>query len=145
VFVTIASVYGLVKWFCYSLGARTNFVCRFLKANEIRYNPSSSSSLSSTGLDHDESIPVKRLDEFVQSYCRQDGILLLRLMKKNTNNVIAGEVICALWENWKGLAQVRFNASSADSDNGGQVMGLGVKHPLKQLDIGEVNEKLLSP
>jgi len=142
-FVAIASIYGLIKWLYYfSNGARTNFVCRFLKANEIRYF-TSSSSLSSTGVSStDEPMPIKRLEEFVQSYCRQDGILLLRLMKKNTNNVIAGEIICALWDNWKGMPQIRFNASS-DLDNGGQIIGLGVKHPLKQMEMSEANEKLL--
>jgi hypothetical protein len=82
---------------------------------------------------------MKRLEDFVNNYCRQDGLLLLRIIKKNTNHVIAGEVICALWDNWKVMPHIRFNASS-DSDN-----GLGVKNSLKQNGVGEVNEKLLTP
>jgi hypothetical protein len=144
--VALASIYGLIKWLYYfTVDARTNFICRFLNANEIRYQSSSSllSADMNSSLDHDDRMPMKRLEEFVENYCRQDGLLLLRLMKKNTNNVIAGELICALWDHWKDLPHIRFNASS-DSDNGGQIIGLGVKNPLKQIRGAEVNEKLLS-
>jgi len=142
-FVAIASIYGLAKWFYYfTTNARTNFIQRFLQANEIRYYSSSTPSSLSRNSQHDDQTPIKRLEDFVNHYCRQDGLLLLRIIKKNTNNVIAGEVICALWDNWKVMPQIRYNASS-DSDNGGQIIGLGVKSPLKQLDVGEVNEKLL--
>jgi hypothetical protein len=145
-FIAAASIYGLIKWLYYfTINARLNFVSRFLKANEIRYY---SSSLSTTGIsstiDPDDQTPIKRLEDFVNCYCRQDGLLLLRIIKKNTNNVIAGEVICALWENWKVMPQIRFNASP-ESDNGGQIIGLGVKSPLKQNGMSDVNEKLLPP
>ncbi len=147
-FVAAASIYGLIKWlFYFSSTARTNFIRRFLKANAIPYfstsNSSSTTGIGSTTDQHDQA-PIKRLDEFVNSYCRQDGLLLLRIVKKNTNNVIAGEVICALWDNWKIMPQIRFNASP-ESDNGGQIIGVGVKSPLKLNGAGEGNEKLLPP
>ncbi len=144
-FVAAASIYGLIKWFYYfSSTARKNFVQRFLKANDIPHDTSSTSS-STTGIaSSNDQAPVKRIDDFVDNYCRQDGLLLLRIVKKNTNNVIAGEVICALWDNWKIMPQIRFNASP-ESDNGGQIIGLGVKSPLKQNGAGEGNEKLLPP
>ena len=143
-FVAIASIYGLVKWFYYfTSSARMNFVGRFLQANEIRYSKTSSPRLMLKD-EHDDHTPTKRLEDFVENYCRQDGLLLLRIIKKNTNSVIAGEVICALWNNWKVLPQIRFN-TSLESDNGGQIIGLGVKTPLKQNNLGEVNEKLLPP
>jgi hypothetical protein len=141
IFVSIASIYGLIKWFFYfSSNARINFVQRFLQANSIRYYKSSTPS----SCDTDDHLPIKRLEDFVHNYCRQDGLLLLRIIKKNTNHVIAGEVICALWDNWKITPSIRFNASS-DSDNGGQMIGLGVRSPMKQNGMGEVNEKLLTP
>lgn len=115
-----------------------------MKANEVPYySPSTSSSTTGIGStsDHDQA-PVKRIDDFVKNYCRQDGLLLLRIVKKNTNNVIAGEVLCALWNNWRTMPQIRFNASP-ESDNGGQIIGLGVKSPLKPAREGD--EKLLSP
>lgn len=147
-FVAAASIYGLVKWLYYfTSSARKHFIGRFLDANEVRYYTSSTTS-STTGIgstnDQDDRTPLKHLDEFVNKYCRQDGLLLLRIVKKNTNNVIAGEVICALWNNWKAMPQIRFNASP-ESDNGGQIIGLGVKSPLKQDGTGDGNEKLLPP
>jgi len=145
-FVAIASIYGLIKWLYYfSLTARTNFIRKFLKANDIPHEISSTSSSSTrigSNNSHQGETRTKRIDEFVTGYCRQDGLLLLRIVKKNTNNVIAGEVICALWDNWKIMPKIRFN-NSQESDNGGQIIGLGVKSPLKQNGIGEGNEKLL--
>lgn len=89
-------------------------------------------------------MPIKNLEDFVDNYCRQDGLLLLRIIKINTNSVIAGEVICALWDNWKVLPQIRYNPSLG-SDNCGEIIGLGMKSALKQRDVGDVNEKLLPP
>jgi hypothetical protein len=95
-------------------------------------------------MDHHDQMPIKRLEEFVDNYCRQDGLLLLRIIKKNTNNVIAGEVVCSLWDNWKAMPQIRFNGL-LESENGGQNIALGVKSPMKRNGVSEGNEKLLSP
>ncbi|CAF1074304.1 unnamed protein product [Rotaria sordida] len=144
-FIAITSIYGLIKWLYYfTPGARINFIGRFLNANNIEYCKTSTSSSTMGIHSSDDQAPIKRLEEFVENYCRQDGLLLLRIIKKNTNNVIAGEVICALWNNWKRMPQIRSNASS-ESDNGGQIIGLGVKGSLKQNGAGEGNEKLLPP
>jgi len=59
------------------------------------------------------------------------------VLLKNTNNVIAGEVICALWDNWKIIPRIRL------SDNGNRRMGLDNESSLKQKNLDEVNEKLL--
>jgi len=42
------------------------------------------------------------------------------------------------------MPKVRY-ANSPESDNGGQIIGLGVKNSSKQNGAGEGNEKLLSP
>jgi hypothetical protein len=140
-FVAAASVYGLIKWFYYfTTNSRRNFIQRYLQANEIRYCKSSMTVISSNSEQDEPTTPKKHLEDFVENYCRQDGLLLLRIIKKNTNNVIAGEIICALWDNWKVMPQIRFNKS----DNGGRIMGLGGESPLKQKEINEVHEKLLA-
>lgn len=131
------------------MGSRTKFIEGYLQANEIRYySTSTPSSLSTTGTgstsDNDDQVPIKRLDNFIDHYCRQDGLLLLRIIQKNTNNVIAGEVICALWDNWKMMPKIHFN-SSLESTHCGQMLSLAMKNPLKQRDAGEANEKLLPP
>jgi len=66
---------------------------------------------------------------------------LLRIVKKNTNNVIAGEVICALWNNWKVQPQIRYNTPDSDNGNGGQLMGLGVNNINQMGGGGEGGEK----
>ena len=39
--------------------------------------------------------------EFCEDYLRQDGIFVLRLIAKNTNDVVVGEIIQAMWEFYK--------------------------------------------
>lgn len=39
--------------------------------------------------------------QFVNEYLRQDGVFALRLMAKNTNDVITAEIIGALYEYFK--------------------------------------------
>ncbi|CAF0862236.1 unnamed protein product [Didymodactylos carnosus] len=133
-FVAAASTYGLIKWLYYFTSkSRRDFIQRFLRANDIHYNDSLNQTLNS------HPSPAKRLDDFINNYCRQDGILLLRIIKKNTNNVIAGEVICALWDNWKIYPQFRSN-TTPESDSGIMTIGVhgsgegGNDHPtMKQL------------
>jgi len=127
----------LIKWlFYFTENARTNFVQRFLEANDIRFYKSSKSIMSSNG-NHDDDLPRKYLNDFIEHYCRQDGLLLLRIIKKNTNNVIAGEIICALWDNWKVTPQISLR------DNNMRITDFGGDSPLKPKDLGDVNEKLL--
>ncbi len=65
-FVSIASIYGLVKCFHYfTLTSRKNFIRRFLKANKVDYY-----SEKATHFD------TEMLGSFVDKYCRQDGVLV---------------------------------------------------------------------
>ena len=43
----------------------------------------------------------KRLRRFVGEYLRPDGVLVLRLMALNTNEIVVAEVIAELWEYYK--------------------------------------------
>ncbi|CAF0807425.1 unnamed protein product [Adineta steineri] len=101
-FVSIGSIYGLIKWFRYfTLKSRKNFIRRYLKANGIDYHSR-----------HTANYDNEMLRTFVDSYCRQDGILLLRIITANMNNVIVGELICALWDNWQKQRQIRIDTLS---------------------------------
>ena len=42
-------------------------------------------------------------------------VLRLRLVAENTNKVIAGELICSLWENWRTQREARFPISPSPS------------------------------
>ncbi|CAF0781405.1 unnamed protein product [Brachionus calyciflorus] len=94
------SLYSVMVWlYCFSSSSRISFVKRYLKVNDrLGYstNHHSSSASSSTTL-----IDNKILDAFVYEYLKQDGIFLLRIVKKNTNDIVVGELVCALWDNFK--------------------------------------------
>jgi len=76
-FVAAASIYGLIKWFYYfTTNARNNFIKRYLKANEIGY------FVRSNNERNEQTTSRKHLEDFVENYCRQDGLLLLRIIKK---------------------------------------------------------------
>lgn len=65
-FVSIASVYGLIKWVLYfNLRSNKNFLRHYLKTNGVDYY-----SDGVTQLD------PELLRTFTESYCRQDGMLL---------------------------------------------------------------------
>ena len=66
-FVSLASIYGLIKCFHYfTLKSRKNFIRRFLKANGIEYYSETSAHFPNNEV----------LRTFVDRYCRQDGVLL---------------------------------------------------------------------
>jgi len=103
-FVAITSIYGLLKWFYYfTLSARKSFIRYFLKVNAIDY--------------YSETADNNSLKGFVDKYCRQDGILLLRIVAANTNQVMAGELICTLWNNWKIRRQIHIDTMIRHNDN----------------------------
>ena len=47
------------------------------------------------------SIDAKIFDAFLFEYLKSDGVFLLRIVKKNTNDIVVGELVCALWDNFK--------------------------------------------
>ncbi|CAF1074323.1 unnamed protein product [Rotaria sordida] len=106
-FVSIISIYGLVKWLYYfTLKSRKNFIRRFLKVNRIDYY-----------LENPTRFETEMLPTFVDRYCRQDGILLLRIVNANMNDVLVGELICALWDHWQKQRQIRINNLPQCSNN----------------------------
>ena len=76
------------------------FIKRYLKVNDrlggfVNDHHSSSSTTSSSIVD------LKILDAFLYEYLRQDGVFLLRIVKKNSNDIVVGDLVCALWDNFK--------------------------------------------
>jgi hypothetical protein len=49
-----------------------------------------------------EKIDKKMFKTFGDHCLKQDVILVLRLIEKNSNQVIMGEIISVLWEHFKG-------------------------------------------
>jgi len=98
--VAALSVYSMLVWICtFTTSARMCFVKRYLKVNDrlgyVAHHHHSSTSSSSTLIDG------KVLDAFLYEYLRADGVFLLHLVKKNSNDIVTGELVCALWDNFK--------------------------------------------
>lgn len=99
--VASCSLYSVFIWlYSYTSSSRMSFVKRYLKVNDrlgyVAHHHHGSSASSSTTL-----IDGKLLDSFVFEYLKQDGVFLLRIVKKNTNDIVVGELVCALWDNFK--------------------------------------------
>jgi hypothetical protein len=95
-----------------------------LKANGIEYYSENATHFN-----------TEMLRTFVDRYCRQDGVLLsveiklilcfsycsvifrLRIITANMNNVIVGELICALWDHWQTQQQTRINTISQHTNH----------------------------
>lgn len=87
VYVTIASIYGFFLWIWYSLHInRVSFIKKYLKLMD---------RLSREKFDR------KMFRTFTEQYLRQDGILVIRLIGKNSNQVVMAEVMSALWDSFK--------------------------------------------
>ena len=43
----------------------------------------------------------KLAEKFAQMYLRQDGIFVLKLVAKNSTEIVVADIIAALWENYK--------------------------------------------
>ncbi len=42
-------------------------------------------------------------------------MFLLRIVKKNTNDIVVGELVCALWDNFKKYPRFAIQANNDDS------------------------------
>ena len=43
----------------------------------------------------------EKIDKFVTKYLRRDGLFILRLVSKNSSDLIAAELLCGLWDHYK--------------------------------------------
>lgn len=91
--VAALSVYSFFVWFFnFTSSSRTQFVRRYLRFNDrLPYNHTSSGNI----------IDTKMFEAFIFEYLRQDGVFLLRIVKKNANDLVVGELISALWDQFK--------------------------------------------
>ena len=99
--VAAMSVYSMFTWlFTFTSSSRMSFIKRYLKVNDrlgyVSHHHSGSTTSSSSHL-----IDSKILDAFLYEYLKHDGVFLLRIVKKNSNDIVTGELVCALWDNFK--------------------------------------------
>ena len=92
VIVSALSVYSFFVWFFnFTSSSRSSFVRRYLRMSD-RY-----SALATTAHTSD----TKLFHAFVFEYLKQDGVFLLRIIKKNSNDLVVSELVSALWEAFK--------------------------------------------
>ena len=85
VFLGLVNILSLISWLWILFTTnRRGFIKKYLKVFE-KYQK---------GEDRD------RLTAFCDKYLRQDGHFVLRMIGKNTNEVVVGEMIAALWEHF---------------------------------------------
>ena len=60
-------------------------------------------------LKQDESV-----DKFVKHFLRRDGLFLIRMVAKNSSDIIAAEIICGLWEHYKDNIRIIERLESRD-------------------------------
>ena len=97
--VAAMSVYSLFVWLCtFTSSSRISFIKRYLKINDrLGYASHHSSSITSSST----AVDAKAFDAFLFEYLKHDGVFLLRIVKKNTNDIVVGELVCALWDHFK--------------------------------------------
>jgi hypothetical protein len=83
-FVGLASMYSFFIWlFTFHSASRLRFIGRYINVNLKVLNEK------------------KMLNNFLYNYISADIVFLLRLVKKNTNEIVVSELVSALWENFK--------------------------------------------
>jgi len=86
-YVALASIFGVFLWIWYALPFnRVSFLKKYLKLMD-RYSR--------------DKIDKKMFKTFGDHCLKQDVIIVLRLIGKNTNQVIMGEIISVLWDHFK--------------------------------------------
>ncbi len=69
---------------------------------------------SSTTTSSSTTIDAKIFDAFLFEYLKHDGVFLLRIVKKNTNDIVVGELVCALWDHFKRYPRFAMQSNHAD-------------------------------
>lgn len=89
VFVAVATCFSLARWTC-AVGfrcTRTWYVRKHLKVMD-RYN-------------RDNDRDNKLVTKFVESYLRHDGVFVLKLVAKNSTDLVVADIVASLWDNYR--------------------------------------------
>ena len=98
VFVTAASTGSFLLWLWRALYMKAQ--ANYLKARLIAMDK----------LDENKKEYVR---PFVHNYLRRDGVFLIRLVAKNSSDIIAAELICGLWDQYIGTRLSREQSNNA--------------------------------
>lgn len=102
VFVAMATCLSLTRW-VWAVGfrfTRTWYVRKHLKVMD-KFNRDN---------DRDNKMAVK----FAESYLRQDGIFVLKLVAKNSTDLVVADIVASLWDNYRNKPPVRSGDTGYD-------------------------------
>ncbi|XP_067940722.1 innexin unc-9-like [Watersipora subatra] len=98
VFLAAASVLGFVLWLFTALNSvNRTFVRKYLTIM---------GRLQKDDYNQDD------INEFMNGYLRLDGVFCMRLILKNTNDAIGGEIMAALWDQWLQTRKPRYEPTT---------------------------------
>lgn len=107
VFVSILNCYSLTNWMWHMLfpTSRVTFVRKFLKIMEkLNSGPER-----------------KMARRFVTEYLRHDGVFTLRLIGKNSSDIVVAEIIAGLWDMYKNKKSIQMRSNLNGHDEGEEV------------------------
>ena len=84
VFIAVITIFNMIKWFARSLywPSQVQYVRKQLRAFDTAQREA--------GV----------LAKFTQNYLRRDGMFIIRLIGMNMGEVVSGETLCGLWQNY---------------------------------------------
>lgn len=106
VFVSIFSCYSFTNWMWHMLfpTTRIQYVRKFLKLMDR----------IGTGPDK------KNAGRFVLEYLRHDGVFTLRLIGKNSSDIVVAEIVAGLWDMYRGKKNIQLRSNLNGNDIEGE-------------------------
>ena len=89
VFVSISTVISIIRWL-WLVGFRYS---------RIRYVRKHLRVMGKLKKDNEAEMKLSR--KFAQNYLRQDGVFVLKLVAKNSTDLVVADIVAALWDNYK--------------------------------------------
>ncbi|CAG5136836.1 unnamed protein product [Candidula unifasciata] len=104
VFVAVVTCYSFLSWLWHMMfpSSRTHYIRKFLKI-----------------MDRISSGPDKKLaTRFTMEYLRHDGVFTLRLVGKNSSDIVVAEIVSGLWDLYRSKKSIQIRNAAALQANG---------------------------
>lgn len=104
VFVSVVTCFSLVSWLQHMMfpSSRIHYIRKFLKV-----------------MDRIGSGPDKKLaTRFTMEYLRVDGVFTLRLVGKNSSDIVVAEIVSGLWDLYRSKKSIQIRNTTSLNSNG---------------------------
>ena len=105
-FVTAITAFSMLRWI-WTLGIRSR---------RVRYIRKQLKIMDRLNRDSDRDRKLSLL--FVDTYLKQDGVLVLKLVAKNSTELVVADIVASLWDSYKRKPCNRSNADFAGESSG---------------------------